>query len=660
MWDALAHRGPDGRGVWLAPGGSVALGHLALYTTPESRREAQPLVRPESGVTLVADARIDNREELIGALGVSRASAPTDAELIAAAYDRWGEGCAERLIGDFAFALWDVRKRTLFCARDPMGVKPFYYFREQGHFAFASEAKALFTIPGVDLTIDEEQIALFLGWHHEERSRTVYRHIFRLPAAHTLVVTPDRVALRSYWSADGARDVRLTSEADYEEAFREIFGQAVSARLRCQDAVGATLSGGLDSSSVACMARELRGPSAPPLPTFSLIFPELPERELRMIDERSFVDAAVRGGGLNPTYIRGDKLSPLSEVDRIVWHLDEPFSMPNLYLHWAMFGAAGDAGVRVLLDGFDGDSAVSHGFGYLTDLVRAGDIDMLAAEMRAFSSRHAKSPAMALDAYVLPYLSELARGGRLIEWSRTASRLRRRFGLARWRVATRHGITAFMPKTFDWSRQRESSEHTLLQPALARFVHGKKVDLARRERRRAMPSERAAHVEGISQPLYQLTLEVADKCAAAFGVEPRYPFFDRRLIEFCIGLPGEQKFGGGWPRFLLRRAMQGILPPEIQWRTMKSNLSPNFHRQFRAVDVRQRPIGSGGALATYARVDRLMELRRAYESCSASQRMRAEGLALFRAAVLEAWLTQPMDSNRRQSPDVRVASPAAA
>ena len=203
MTRALAHRGPDGHGTWC--GSRVSLGQRMLHTTPESLRDKQPLLRLHSGLTLVADARIDNREELRAALRIAREPAPTDGELIALAYEHWGPRCAERLIGDFAFAIWDERAQTLFCARDPMGVKPLYYVRDADRFAFASELKALLVVPGIDSTIDPEQIALFIGWHHEDRTRTVYRSLMRLPAAHILQVSPERTICQRYWTAASSR-----------------------------------------------------------------------------------------------------------------------------------------------------------------------------------------------------------------------------------------------------------------------------------------------------------------------------------------------------------------------------------------------------------------------------------------------------------------------
>lgn len=643
MLGTLAHRGSDAIGAWSKEG--IALAHRMLHTTMESLHEKQPLVQNEPLRVLVADARIDNRKELIALLELSAGTAATDSEIILGAYNRWGRDCAERLIGDFAFAVWDERTRTLFCARDPMGVKPFYYAADNRRFAFATEIKALLVLPEIDASIDPEQIACFMGWFHEERSRTMYRAVNRLPAAHCLTVSPESISLERYWSPESARDVRFAADGDYIDAFREIFTDSVSARLRAAHPVGATLSGGLDSSSIVCVSRALRRSDTSSIHTFSLVFPDLPEKELRLIDERKFADAVIQLGGLQPHIVYGDRLSPLRDARQILWHLDEPYSAPNLYLHWGIFEAAAATGVRVLLDGFDGDTAVSHGFTRLTSLARGEQWSALKAEIAEFSRNHHKSADLVARQFVAPYLAELARCGQITTWLRVASALRRWPGLSWPELACDFGIGPLLPSL--WRRGKGAGHRSLrdetavMRRPLGRALRRNRRLVEREISRRGSRSEREVHIDGVSRPLYQLTLEMADKAAAAFGVETRYPFFDRRLIEFCIGLPEEQKFANGWPRVLLRRAMEGILPAEVQWRTTKANLSPNFYRRFRTKDLTERRFFTSKGLSRYLRPYRIREIDRRYRSATESEALQSDALLLFRAAVLELWLEEP-------------------
>ena len=597
---------------------------------------------------VVADARLDNRDELTGRLRLSRREV-SDREIIQAAYERWGSGCADRLIGDFAFALWDARRGELFCARDIMGVKPFYYTVCAGRFAFASEAKALLALPGVSRDPDDDQIALFLGWRPDDRVGTMYKAVRRLPAAHTMVVSARGTALSRYWNVADAGEIRFARNEDYVDAFRERFATAVRSRLASTQPIAAALSGGLDSSSIVCEARRqlaLGCPASTELHAISVVFPDAPESDRRRIDERDFADQVTALGGLCAHQIRGDRVSPLTDVQRILWHVDEPYLTPNLYLHWAMYGAAQQAGASIFLDGFDGDGAVSHGFGRLNSLARAGAWDGFESEVRAFANHRHVTPDSVLPHFGLPYLAELARGGHGVGWYRAAAQLARRFGLSRREIAIQYGLLPILSRATTSARRALgdalTADSALFRPAVVRRLS--------RATRQAGPArdsarERELHLEALSQPAYQLTLEIADKCAAAFGIEPRYPFFDRPLMEFCVGLPEEQKFAGGWPRLLFRRAMEGVLPREIQWRSTKADLSSNFRRQFLASDQPTVERTDLSRLAPYVDVPRLRERLRRYRGIGASA-SDAEGCLLFRATVLAAWLGMPQGGGR--------------
>lgn len=614
MARALAHRG--------AP---TAWTRARIALTAFGTR---PVVDPATGIVIVADARIDNRTELPMA-------GQTDAELILAAYREWGSACVPRLLGDFAFVIWDPRRQLVFCARDPMGVKPFYYFRAARRFAFATEIKALLALPNAPAAIDAEQVALYLSTPAVDRDSTFYQDILRLPAAHTLTVTRNGIALHEYWRVDAEREVRLGSSDEYAAAFSERFRAAVGARLRDAAPLGATLSGGLDSSSIVCTARQL---GVTPLHTFSLVFPGLEGRALRAIDERGHIDHVIRGGGgLEPHFIRGDELSPLGDLDRVLSHLDQPFGAPNLYLHLGMYAAAQRAGVRVLLDGFDGDTTVSHGLGRLNDLAAAGDWSTFETEVRAFAAHRDIPPATVLPHFGLPFLANLARGGRLVRWARGARELVSRFALSRRDVVGNYGLAPLVPQSLSRAWQIVRGGGTdLLRPALRRRIAARLRATAEQFRSGETATERATHLQGLAQPLYQQTLEIADQSAAAFGVEPRYPFFDRKLIEFCVSVPSEQKFAGGWSRLLQRRAMEGVLPSEIQWRGSKSNLSHNFAPRLRAGDGPRLASANFDVLAPYVDVGNARALRDRVLAGS-----EAEHQTLVRLTILAQWLTRP-------------------
>jgi asparagine synthase (glutamine-hydrolysing) len=259
---ALAVYGPEGQARWADT--VVGLGYQWTTRTAESARESLPWHDPAANLAITADARLDDREGLAARLDVSPvelALAP-DSQLILRAYQKWGHDCPAYLLGDFAFAIWDVGAKTLFCARDHMGVRPLYYHLSPARFVFATDIVGLLAVPGVSSGLDEPYVAshlLYKFYVHPER--TFYDAARKLPPGHTMAIGPDTTRLARYWRPERARDVRFRAEADYVDAFREIYARAVRDRLRAVHPIGVHLSGGLDSSSVAVMAaRELGRP----------------------------------------------------------------------------------------------------------------------------------------------------------------------------------------------------------------------------------------------------------------------------------------------------------------------------------------------------------------------------------------------------------------
>ena len=547
MVDILAHRGPDGSDVWCDE--SIGLGHRMLWTTPESLLEKLPLTKGNLAIT--ADARIDNRDELISVLQLNHCPPDkiTDSEIILAAYQEWGETCPEKLLGDFAFAIWDGRTQTLFCARDPMGVKPFYYYSSAGIFAFSSEIKALLCLDEVPCQLNEVRVADYLTGLFEDRAMTFYKEISSLPAATGLIVRPDKLQSHIYWSFDPSREIQLGSDQEYAEAFLDVFKKSVDCRLRSAFPIGSTLSGGLDSSSIACTARNFLTESGRnPLHTFSAIFPSLPKGDLKRIDERSYIDAVVKMGNIHSHYVRADLTSPLPNLEKLLWYQEQPFPPPNLYMHLAIYKAAQAHNVRIMFDGTDGDTTVSHGFDLFPELIRTGRWQTLLSEIGAFSDR-----------YSLPY----------------------------WKTLIKYGLKPLAPDLFNQAeiifRKKKSFNDIERFPMINPNFY-QKIGLNTRisaafKKKKIHDTARVKHAFGLASPVFQLVLEINDKATAAHGLEPRYPFFDRRLMEFCIALPANQKLRQGWSRAVLRHAMEGILPPKVQWRLGKGNLSSNYRRK---------------------------------------------------------------------------------
>ena len=611
MVESLAHRGPDGRRTWCHEG--AGMGHAMLWTTPESLHEIQPVVSRDGTLALVSDARLDNREELTAALAMNanEAERVSDAELILASYRRWGEDCPQRLLGDFAFAIWNKAERSLFCARDPAGVRSLYYCHQNSLFAFASEIKALFQIPEIPSDVNEERIADHFIVDFDDQAGTFFRDIYRLLPGHCMNISARGRKLRRYWAFSPDTELRLKSDGEYEEAFRELFTEAVRCRLRSAFPVGSTLSGGLDSSSIACTARAcLRQEGERVLHTFSAIFPSLPRTDLIRIDERKYVEAVVAGGDVIAHEVHADRLEPLGNLAHILWYQDDPLVPFNLYIHLGIFDAARANGVRVVLDGTDGDTTVSHGYERLAELARTLRWGSLLQEARAVAQR---SPGNSLST---------------------------------WKALWQHGLSPIIPAGPRelWNRARgyqappSGCDAVVAKDFAQRLGLRARIDRQRSSGPASFRNARRAHLQSLQSPLLPYLLDLADKSAAAYSVEARYPFFDRRLMEFCLALPAEQKLQAGWGRSILRRAMQGVLPPKIQWRNTKADLSPNFHRSIlgfgkEKLDLLFSQI-DGPVVERFLDLSALKVVYQRYQK----QPSNSDAMTIFMAATFAKWL----------------------
>jgi asparagine synthase (glutamine-hydrolysing) len=499
-----------------------------------------------------------------------------------------------------------------------MGVKNFYYYDSPRLFAFASEIKALVCLKEIPRELNEVRVADFLVNMFDDREITFYKGVKRLPSASTLTASRERLGIHRYWTLDTAKEFKLGSDSEYAEAFRDVFTQAVRCRLRSAFPVASTLSGGLDSSAVACLAQKLLAAKGERLHTLSAIFPGAPTADLEAIDERRFIQAALATGDFEPHYIRADELSPMRQNDRMHFHLDEANFAPNLYLHWAMYEEAAKHGVRVLLDGFDGDTTVSHGFARLPELLFSLRWGTLAQELRLIRRN------------LLP-----------------KSSLRRIF----WNLCVKPStpVWAFRLKRLMQGRISEfKGNPTLIEPSFARSIGiDSRVRQMSGSRQFRPKNTRECHLEGITDPTYAWALEAADKSAAAFGIEARYPFFDKRLIEFCLALPADQKLGQGWNRMVMRRATEGILPPEIQWRPKKGNLSSNFYRKFLDLEgATLEEVVRSHEPACFGRFVSKPAMQAAYQHFqSEPMRNNQQAVQLFAAVNLALWLRQSALSN---------------
>ena len=351
MVDAVRWRGPDGVGLHVD--GQVGLGHLAQHVTPESVREVQPLVAGD--VVVVADARIDNRRELGSWLG-REIGEWTDVELILEAYRAWDVECAARLVGDFAFVVWDGARQRVFAARDALGMRSLVYRAEAGRTLLATEVKQILAVPGVPARIYEPAVGVYLAGPYMPPEWTFYEGIDRLAPAHALLVEGGEKRVWRYWDVDPGHRIRYRREEEYAEHFLEVFREAVRARLRSVHPVGLLLSGGVDSGSVAAVAGSLLRSGEAECPEFraySFAFEELVE-----CDERAVSGPLAAHWGIPVTDVPADDLWPLKAYPDHGPDRDDPYLFVYQPLLDACLDAARADGCALVLSGDRGDEVV--------------------------------------------------------------------------------------------------------------------------------------------------------------------------------------------------------------------------------------------------------------------------------------------------------------
>ena len=532
---AIAHRGPDGTSGRVD--GSVGLAHAAFQTTPESMGERQPLVDEARGLRLVFDGRIDNREELVTALRgyATDGTPPSDAELVLRAYARWGEACPEHLLGDFAFAVWDQRNQRLFCARDIVGVKPFYYTTVGRTFACGSTVGTLLQVPGVRLEPNEGIVGEFLANAIRSQKDTLLSGIMRLPAAHALSVQPGRVRKWRYWDVDTTTSIRYPTNEQYQEHLLSLLENAVQCRLRGH--VGAELSGGLDSSAVVAVAQSLLGKDRR-LQSFSIVFPGM------RCDETKFSAAVAAKCGLEANRSEPYLAEPSIYIEEARRHLDFP-GYPNTHMSRSLKKLARQRGCSVLLTGCGGDEWFSGSLYRYADHVRRLQFVSLARQVQTDYGTLASRPA----------LNSVLRFGLL---PLVGGPIRRRLRALRHRDTTPPFVDPRL------AARVHLKDRTGLRPSAHRFS-----DLAQRDVYGTLRSGEWSHAN-----------EVEERVTTTLGIEHRHPFFDRRLIEFAMAIPENQRWRDGLQKQVLRRSLRGRLPASVLDRRDKSEFSMVFDESF--------------------------------------------------------------------------------
>jgi asparagine synthase (glutamine-hydrolysing) len=537
MNEAICHRGPDGSGSWVD--GPVGLAHQVLHATPDTLRETRPAESARGTLVLVYEGLIDNGADIREAARTAdfQVMDGTDATAILLAYELWRDECATHLSGDFAFAIWDRADRRCFCARDPIGIRPFYYHLDDRLFACGSELRQLLRHPGIRQDPNEGVAAEYLSNAVTTVDETLYREIQRLPAGHSLTVTASRHRVRRYWTFDPARRIQFRTDGEYAEALHGEIRTAVRACGRAQGPLGIELSGGLDSSSVAAVARDLvaRGEVRAPTQTFSVAYPGLD------CDEGDYVREADRMWG-NCTRRVSFALPSKSSFEAVLAaHRDFP-ECPNGVAQRPLYKAVREHGCRVLLGGLGGDDCLTGHYVHYADLLKQMRLPTLHRQMRADGVNARALVNLAVRPLV----------------PRTLRRVRRmlRRGYPDWisdrfakSVALADRLRPPQPVRRQWQSLAQEQIFRDLTHGWTYYVH-----------------------------------ETLSRVLAEHGLELRSPLLRLNVVEFALAIPEEQRWRGAETKFVLRQSMKGLLPEKIRTRLNKADFGTLFPRMFSQLD----------------------------------------------------------------------------
>jgi asparagine synthase (glutamine-hydrolysing) len=555
----LRHRGPDDEGYLLVntrTGQAVSCGgrdtdsRLMLPSAKEflsktfdlvlgSRRLAiidvspaghQPMVDEASGLVVTHNGEIYNYVELRAELERygHHFRSNSDTEVLLAAYKKWGSDCLRYVNGMFAFAIWDERRQELFAARDRFGEKPFYYHYdpERAFFIFASEIKALLASGLISRKPNYKTIYRYLAYREiDAGAGTVFEGVSALPPAHALKYSRAQGTLRvwRYWDLNPEVEIRLSSDAAYAERFLQLLTDAVHIRLRADVPVGSSLSGGLDSSTIVCLiAKELRGSTQK---TFSARFHD------PRYDEGKYIQKVIEWANVEGHIVYPDPARLPEEIETLTWHQEQPFFSTSIYAQWCVMRLAKEQGVTVLLDGQGGDETLA---GY--------------------------------HLYFGPYFRDLFLRLRWTALMKVLHNYVREHGLAYLPIIA----FTFLP---------QSLRHPIRKHIRPLAIAPELEKAGQSDARLFLPHNfksalQAALYETLTCRVLPALLRYADRNSMAFSREVRLPFLDHRLVEFLFAIPNDQKLRGTTTKFVLRNAIQGLVPEGIRLRRDKLGFEP--------------------------------------------------------------------------------------
>jgi len=547
MSKSIKHRGPDDCGYHIEE--HVGLAHRRLSIIDLSERGKQPLSNENGSCWIIYNGEIYNYIELRAELVEAGHTfiTETDTEVILHLYEEMGYECLKKLNGMFSFSIYDKNKDILFCARDRFGIKPFYYYKDETKFIFASEIKSLLCDRSIHREPNNQVIFDYLVYNrYDHGEQTFFEGILRLPPSSYMIVSKSGTKLEKWWEItrnDHIPDDDLTSK-DIGD-FKNLFKDSVRLRLRSDVPVGSCLSGGLDSSSIVCSIDEIKKNSAnteESLYTFSAVYDPKWEK-----DEKHYISSVVSRVNVKDVYTYPNESDLLEDLYDFIYYQEEPVGHTSFFAQWMVMKKAQETGIKVLLDGQGADELLG---GYLyffsyyfVELFKKHEFRSLIREIRAFIGKHNGTymPLILFPFLLLPkrLKTELA-----------------------YYINIGSGVTIrkWISKDF---YTKYANKSNVVDSLLS------------------IDTFNDALIGHFQNKLEHL-LRCEDKSSMAHSIETRLPFLDYRLVNCAVNLPSKLKINNGTTKIVLRESMKDILPPEIYSRNTKFGFETPENMWFRS------------------------------------------------------------------------------
>lgn len=560
MSELLKHRGPDDHGYFLTdttrPKNQICFrypnqtkiheqhnlgfAHRRLSILDLSPDAAQPMTTTDQNLWITYNGELFNYVEIREELkrGGVAFRTQSDTEVILRSYEKWGENCLQHFNGMWAFAIWDRRARKIFCARDRFGIKPFYYYFDPQCFAFASEIKSLVSDSKIPKQPHDQSIFDYLCYGLQDHTQfTFFKNINQIPPAHYLAIdTLGKIEIKQWWDIPLQRkneNLKAYNLQEVKDRFYNLLENSVAIRLRSDVPVGISLSGGLDSSSIAYLASRI---TANKFKTFSACYNE------KSCDDRFFIETVLQDLTVDPfyTFPRAEQL--WGDVDRMTWFMDEPFYSSNQFAQWCVMKLTADQNIKVILSGQGSDEYLAGYRGYnsvfISELMRALRLREAAWNFTSIRSHQE-------GIHILPFLLRIIFGAA----PKALFPFARAFEQISGKTPKGHQTSLLNTNFFNSFHEHHLSYLKRRSMELGNLNEKLKRDTLR-----------------YSLPLL---LHYEDRNGMAFSIEARHPFLDHRLVEFVFSLPSSFKINEGRNKWLLRESMRGILPEAIRDRRDK-------------------------------------------------------------------------------------------